>query len=286
MKGKSLIEVLIFYFCMLLIGWLLKPTDFIKMELEILGWSYFGGILMIGIPLAIILISKRNLESYGLTKKHWEYALDIGLTSWIFLAIPAMVLFMFSLNYSDVTGALILSGITIAILILILKLKPSRSEEELDLNPPDPKLNFTILIVLLFVPIFLGIFYTVSANKMGLIVSTTIWQFFISGFGEEIKFRGYIQSRINEEFGRPYRFLGVDFGPGLIIASFLFGLQHVFNPFSPFEGIFLIDIWWGVWTFFTGLFFGFLREKTGSLIAPGISHGSDAFGEALMILFS
>jgi membrane protease YdiL (CAAX protease family) len=35
-----------------------------------------------------------------------------------------------------------------------------------------------------------------------------------------------------------------------------------------------------------GLFFGVIREKTGSLVAPGIAHGlPDAVGEALMKIF-
>jgi membrane protease YdiL (CAAX protease family) len=31
--------------------------------------------------------------------------------------------------------------------------------------------------------------------------------------------------------------------------------------------------WWGLWTFFAGLVLGFVREKTGSIVAPTILHG-------------
>jgi membrane protease YdiL (CAAX protease family) len=35
-----------------------------------------------------------------------------------------------------------------------------------------------------------------------------------------------------------------------------------------------------------GLFFGVIREKTGTLLAPGIAHGlPDAVGEALLKIF-
>jgi hypothetical protein len=35
-----------------------------------------------------------------------------------------------------------------------------------------------------------------------------------AGLGEEVSFRGFVQSRQNESFGRPWRLLGVDLGPG------------------------------------------------------------------------
>jgi membrane protease YdiL (CAAX protease family) len=37
------------------------------------------------------------------------------------------------------------------------------------------------------------------------VASTTIFMFHFAGFGEEILFRGYFQSRLNEDFGRPWR---------------------------------------------------------------------------------
>jgi membrane protease YdiL (CAAX protease family) len=54
--------------------------------------------------------------------------------------------------------------------------------------------------------------------------------FFGSGFGEQIFFRGYIQSRVDQAFGCPFRLLGFDsFGGGLLVSSLLFGLIHVLN---------------------------------------------------------
>jgi membrane protease YdiL (CAAX protease family) len=43
---------------------------------------------------------------------------------------------------------------------------------------------------------------------------------------------------------------------------------------------------WALFTTFSGLRFGILREETGSLLAPGIAHGlPDAVGEALGRIF-
>jgi membrane protease YdiL (CAAX protease family) len=114
------------------------------------------------------------------------------------------------------------------------------------------------------------------------VVSTVVWQFVFSGFGEEFVWRGYVQSRLNQAFGRPMRLFGIQFGPGLIIASLLFGLLHAFNTSDPAVGLSSLAWGWGLWTSVAGLFFGVIREKTGTLLAPGIAHGlPDAAGEAL-----
>jgi hypothetical protein len=93
------------------------------------------------------------------------------------------------------------------------------------------------------------------------------------GFGEEILYRGYIQSRLNEAFGKPYRFFGVAFGWGAILTALLFGLSH-----AGLLGFLLglstkVTLAWSLWTFFGGLVFGFVREKTGSILAPALLHG-------------
>lgn len=53
-----------------------------------------------------------------------------------------------------------------------------------------------------------------------ILASTVVWQFVFSGFGEEFVFRGYVQSRLNQAFGRPLRLFGIQFGVGLIVALF------------------------------------------------------------------
>jgi membrane protease YdiL (CAAX protease family) len=97
--------------------------------------------------------------------------------------------------------------------------------------------------------------------------------FVLTGFGEELFFRGHVQSRLNGAFGRPYRFLGMDFGAGLLITSLLFGGFHALNTVDYFRGAFEFSWSSGVVSVFSGLCYGSLREKTGSILAGGIAHG-------------
>jgi membrane protease YdiL (CAAX protease family) len=175
-------------------------------------------------------------------------------------------------------GALILAATALVEIVLILAILRRREGRTARALP-----NLLILAALLLLPIAVGLALGRLTRN---VVSTVAWQFVFSGFGEEILYRGYVQSRVNQEFGRPYQFMGARFGPGLFVAAFIFGLSHVLNTFNPFTGSYELAWWWGLWTLFGGLFFGLVREKTGSLLAPGVAHGlPDAVGESFATLF-
>lgn len=278
MKGESLIEVLS-VFALWRFGLYLLSSHIPFLRLPI------PGLYQIIIPICILLLTRRDFESYGLTIKRWRYNLDVGMTCYLVLMVPwglFLVLFRYGISYTEMRGAMLLGvGELLALFLLLSILR----KQEKDQSPrSSANTNLLVLIALLSLPILLGFYlHRLSYN----LVYTVFWQFIVSGFGEEVLNRGYFQSRVNEEFGRPYRFLGVDFGVGLIIASLLFGFSHVLNPFDPLNGSFGLAWWWGFWTFFSGIFYGFVREKTGSVVAAGIAHGlPDAVGEAIALLFS
>jgi membrane protease YdiL (CAAX protease family) len=106
------------------------------------------------------------------------------------------------------------------------------------------------------------------------VFSGLLFYFVFVGPAEEMLFRGYFQSRLNEAFGRPYRFFGIQWGWGLVITSFLFGFIHVLNSFNPFLSKYGLLWAWGAWTFLLGLILGIVREKTGSVLAPALLHGA------------
>jgi hypothetical protein len=95
------------------------------------------------------------------------------------------------------------------------------------------------------------------------------WQLFATAFGEEVFFRGYAQTRLNEVFPRRWSARGIGFGAGLIFTALLFGLLHAFNTVDYFSGRFTFAWTLAGSTAFTGFLFGLLRETTGSIV-PGI----------------
>ena len=279
-KGKSILEVLaVFISVRVAFIPLLLRSPLIMWELENLGWSYIGGSVGVFAVVAILLATRRSLRDYGFTLKGWRNGLKLGMTCYLILMIPygvmAATFFFSGLTYSQPLGSAIIAAAKAFAIYLMLRVRTTEN----------PKAGFDLLILgaLLLFPLLLG---AQLGRLTTIVASTVVWQFLVSGFGEEIIYRGYYQSRINAEYGRPWRFMGVEFGPGLIVASLLFALSHALNPFRPLEGVYTLDWGWAFTTFFGGLFFGLLRERTGSLLASGIAHGlPDAVGEAANIIF-
>ena len=146
-------------------------------------------------------------------------------------AIPAMALVL-GLNSEPITAGLIEAAgwaIALGVLFWILRRhKPAQSGRG----------NVLFGILLLSIPVVVAL----VMNKLSLVIlSTIVWQFVFSGFGEEFFYRGYFQSRLNQAFGRPLRLFGIQFGAGLTIASLLFGLQHALNTYDPALGLSSLD---------------------------------------------
>jgi membrane protease YdiL (CAAX protease family) len=115
------------------------------------------------------------------------------------------------------------------------------------------------------------------------VVSFLTYAVFV-GFGEEMLYRGYMQTRLNEAFGKPYSFFGVAFGWGAVLTALLFGLTHI-GILRWILGLSTeATLAWGFWTTFGGLVFGFVREKSGSVLAPALLHGlPQAIATAVML---
>jgi membrane protease YdiL (CAAX protease family) len=286
-KFLSLIEVLLVFILIKPLGWWLVAIGVYEWEVKNLGgWSYLGGLLLYLVPLLILAITRRDFRGYGITCKHWRQSLDLAmhvfpikLLPW-FLGIAAI--FILNQDYTDISVALILTGgYVLAIILLFLSLNRYQHKPE-----PGRKTTLTNIVVLAAIT-FAPIIISLSLGRFsGRVASTVLWQVVFSGFGEELKWRGYFQSRLNRGFGRPYLIYGVQFGPGLLITALLFGISHGLNTFNPLIGNWSFQWEWALFTLFSGLFFGIIREKSQDIIAPGILHGvPDAFGEAIGIIF-
>lgn len=231
-----------------------QPAGWVR---QVTHRTFLEYLTMIAVPLVILLVSKRNLSLYGLSFRNMRYHINITLIAFIPVAVSCVFFsFLSSIKMKD---ALILVVIQVALLFVlgfILRKKPTLGDGVLA--------GF----------VFLGFSNRLAAGALaGNAISAVIFYVLFLGFAEEFLFRGYIQSRLNIAFGKPFKFFGVTWGWGAIIASVLFGLMHVLNVASLVSGHWILTPWWGVWTFFSGLVFAFIREKTGSIVAPALLHG-------------
>lgn len=281
MKTKllAILEILLVYLVIRLLGTWLRSTGVISWELQTLGWSYLGEMLFIAIPALAIWLPGRPWQDFGVSSRNWPTNLEIGLKAYLarLLSIGALVLCLFlGFPYTSLTGGALIALAELGVIAIMIRVLQRQTPVA------SGRSNLIIIGVLLLFPVLVALYL----NRLSLIiVSTVVWQFF-SGFGEEFVFRGYIQSRLNQVFGRPFCLFGIQFGAGLIATSLLFGLFHAFNTYDARVGFASLSWGWALFTTFSGLLFGILREKTGTLVAPGIAHGlPDAVGEALGKVF-
>lgn len=229
--------------------------------------------LMAAVPLLVIAARRQDLVAYGMSFRKPRYHLDIAGRCFVPVVL-ASIPFGMGLEYTRWEGAILLAGIQIALLLVVgwlLSKKPSASETGIAIGG------------LVLLPGLAGAVRTSVGQGAAVFLTYALFV----GFGEEIVYRGYIQSRLNLAFGRPYRLFGVQVGWGLIIASLLFGLTHVGILGWLAGGSTGLTWAWGFWTFFGGLVFGLVREKSGSILAPALLHGlPQAIASVAMLILS
>ena len=188
---------------------------------------------MIAVPVIWLVITRRNLASYGLSLRNLSYHLYVTATSFVPVAIASATLAF--VDYRHWNGAIVLAGVKIAVLFAVgwlLKRKPTRNGRGFLVGTAIliPCLNLT------------------SKATLDNAIPAFIFYVFFPGFGEELLFREYIQSRLNAVSGRPFKFYSVNLGWAVIIASALSGFMHVLNLGSLVSGdlivVELLDIFW------------------------------------------
>ncbi|HEV2972231.1 MAG TPA: CPBP family intramembrane glutamic endopeptidase [Pirellulales bacterium] len=249
------------------------------------GLNFSAGAAMILFTVAILLVCRRSFEQYGLTLNGWKTNLNIGLFWGLLFAAAAVVVIRIAqihfdpLHPPDVKRSVAATiGELVGAFLLLLFL--SRGGGAMRRIPV--WVSLLVLLGLLSAPTILAMSFHRPVLKATL---NSMWLFFGAGFGEEIFFRGYIQSRVNQAFGRPFRWMNVDFGVGLIVSSVLFGSIHVLNTVDYFNGQYVFAWLWWLPNTASGLFFGFLRERTKSVVAGGVYHGlTDMLGSIPALL--
>lgn len=273
MKIKGIGLSLAIFILFLVISWVFATTGLAAIQRQYLQWNYFSHVVMIVLAIGAIAIGKKDFRSFGFTLKKWRSDLGFALICLISAAgfIPSLIYPPIAKN--GLINTLVIIAATLLALVFVLREKGKNTTVE------------SKLMVILIAPFSLSIVSALNSAGFGVIASTVIFQFFFAGFGEEILFRGYIQTRLNEDFGRPWSLKGVNFGPGLLITSALFGVLHLMNPFNPLMGQFGLNLLWGISSFFFGLLFGFVREKTGTVLSASLAHGFVDLGQVIPLLF-
>jgi uncharacterized protein len=88
------------------------------------------------------------------------------------------------------------------------------------------------------------------------------YHLFFVAIPEELFYRGYLQTRLDEAFGTRWRIFGANVGPGLLITSVIFAAGHSIVQVQ----------WWHFAIFIPSLMFGWMRARTGQIVAGAFFH--------------
>jgi membrane protease YdiL (CAAX protease family) len=137
---------------------------------------------------------------------------------------------------------------------------------------PRDTMQSLLIVSLIVLPVFGAIYLIYFGWWRGAMVEPSLpgrwwsmvaYQLLYIGFPEELFFRGYLQQRFDDAFGRPWRLFGASWGPGLLLANLLFAAGHLLVTGDVAR----------LAVFLPGLLFGWLLARTGALVAPMFFHG-------------
>ncbi|MBZ4408591.1 MXAN_2755 family glutamic-type intramembrane protease [Myxococcus sp. MISCRS1] len=88
-------------------------------------------------------------------------------------------------------------------------------------------------------------------------------QLFVVALPEEFFYRGYLQARLRDAWPQGRKFLGARLGPAFWVTALLFALGHL----AIFQT-------WRLSVFFPALLFGWMRERTGTVVGAALFHAA------------
>ena len=86
-------------------------------------------------------------------------------------------------------------------------------------------------------------------------------QMLVVAVPEEFFYRGYLQTRFREAWPQGRTFVGARLGPAFFVTAVLFAVGHL-----------AIFQFWRLAVFFPALLFGWLRERTGTVLGSSVLH--------------
>lgn len=258
-------EVVLVLWLFLYLRKLLKSSGFGDWQEPLFGAPLVSSCLLFFVlPLIFVFLGGRNPGRCGLTTDNLRNHLRVALRAIAFV-LPVTVLFpvigMLGTNHKGWLGASILTvGFVVAGLLFAIKSRDLAHVSQADLSWKGLPVYIGLLVI--------GLIISYLLHPLSQLASRVVAVLIFVGLLEEFFFRGYVQSRLNGCFGKSFRFQNVEFGAGLVLAAVVFGLFHPLSVENETPWA------WALWTAAGGLVFGFLREKTGAVVAPAILHGA------------
>jgi membrane protease YdiL (CAAX protease family) len=231
--------------------------------------NFSAGAALILVAVGFILLRRGRLADHGITARNITRNANIGLACVLVYGVVGAVALACGLRRDPTWSSPIVgvSAITLHLLVSFLMLWVLRRWGSVIASWP-VWVGVAFVLVLPLAPVIPRLAEGKTIGHTALVVLSIV---LCAAIAEEVFFNGYMQSRLNEAFGRPWRVLGVAFGPGLLIVAFFFGLVHLLNQFDYFRWQGRLAWWWG-FSSAASLFHGLLRERTGSIVAPVIVH--------------
>ena len=274
-RALALVEVLL-AFAFVHVGWRsFKHFTWLGRLEGAAGQNYSAGLFMILFSVLAVRLRGWSLAEFGVNLKNWRYNLNLGILWGVLVPVTLLILLWVTRFHPANTvhpgtpWSLALSGsgmaLVYAMILLWMLRKPRRA-----LSAVPPAASIPLLLVLWSLPILAAIHFR---RPVGPMIGTVGWTIIGAGFGEEIFFRGYIQTRLDLAFGKPIALPGIRFGVGLIVSSLLFGFVHALNTVDYFHGRFQFAWASGFFNCFAGAVYAVMRERTGSIFPGVIAHG-------------
>lgn len=260
-----LAEVALVLALFLYIRILWRGSGFGDWQESVFGAAILSSCLLLFIlPLIFVLITGRDPGACGLTTDDLKYHLRVAIRAIAFV-LPATILFpviaMLGSNHKEWLGASILTvGFVFAGVLFAMKSQDLANGSEAKRSWKGLPVYIALLVV--------GVIISYLLHPLSQLATRLVAVLIFVAFLEEFFFRGYVQSRLNDCFGKPFRFQNVEFGAGLLLAAAIFGLFHPLTVANETPWA------WALWTAAGGLIFGFVREKTGTIVALAILHGA------------
>ena len=264
MKAKilSIIEVSVVFILMICLFRFVNSTPLATNITNFFDGLLFPGYAVLLMASLSLYIFRVHSQPQGPFFQKIKYQLDI--TAYGFFPIFVLGVILSWIDWRQWAGAVLISIIEIGLLFWFARMVRDKPSWQ----------NIGVISGLLLFPVA-----TLISTKLESVIVAIIYFYLFVALSEETLFRGYIQSRLNSVFGRPKCFLGVSWGWGLIISSVFFGFWHLGWKPGTLEWPHVL------WTTFAGLIFGFVREKSESIIAPALLHGIMNYGPQAILFY-